>query len=98
MAKVALTIPRCRVREVIAVVLMVWATAACHSDAARTDASSGMENGRVRWDTMLAVRAEDAVGTVIVMNHGRGDDSISEDIFDTLLREIGVLGEKPTAD
>jgi CubicO group peptidase (beta-lactamase class C family) len=30
-------------------------------------------------------------GTVIVMNHGRGDDSISADIFYALLREFGLL-------
>jgi hypothetical protein len=30
-------------------------------------------------------------GTAIVMNHGRGDDSISADIFHALLREVGLL-------
>jgi CubicO group peptidase (beta-lactamase class C family) len=29
-------------------------------------------------------------GTAIVMNHGRGDDAITSDVFYALLRQVGI--------
>jgi CubicO group peptidase (beta-lactamase class C family) len=55
----------------------------------------GGYSGRYRANMWFA--PETQWGTVIVMNHGRGNDSISADIFYALLREFGLLPAAPAA-
>ncbi|MES2697606.1 MAG: serine hydrolase [Verrucomicrobiota bacterium] len=49
----------------------------------------GGYSGRARANMWFV--PETQWGTVIVMNHGRGDDAITADIFYALLREFGLL-------
>jgi CubicO group peptidase (beta-lactamase class C family) len=49
----------------------------------------GGYSGRSRANMWFA--PETGWGTVIVTNHGRGDDAITADIFYALLREFGLV-------